>query len=110
MKIYHKIALIIYMKHAKNQIEIPSIFKNMAPVTPQTCQCLLVPGPKNRRKLYRGVGIVGCTDGRMGRPRVPTLLGLMRGVGEGMVRTIDAIDDPMFRWSAAGTVAGKFFR
>lgn len=55
------------MKPAKNQIKIPSSFFFMDPVTPQTYQCLLVSGPYNRRKLYRGVGVLGC-PGRLWLP------------------------------------------
>lgn len=36
MKLYQKIGFTIIMKHAKNQIKIPSICFFMGPVTPQT--------------------------------------------------------------------------
>ena len=67
MKIYQKLCFNILMKPAKNQKKIPSNFFFMAPVTPQTFQCLLVPDPKKCLKLYRGVGVGGC----LGRPRYP---------------------------------------
>lgn len=46
MKIYQKVRFNTIMKPAKNQIKIPSIFFFMAPVIPQTLQCILVPDPK----------------------------------------------------------------
>ena len=42
MKIYQKIALTILMKHAKNQIQIRSIFFFTLKILPEHNQCLLV--------------------------------------------------------------------
>lgn len=67
MKIYQKIGFVILSKHAKNRIQIPSSFFFMDPVSTQTHVATLVPDGKIAYKLYRGVGVVGCT----GRPRWP---------------------------------------
>jgi hypothetical protein len=80
MKIYQKLCFNILMKPAKNQKKIPSNFFFMAPVTPQTFQCLLVPDPKKCLKLYRGVGVGGCL-GRPGYPYSVPDVGSDRGCG-----------------------------
>src|SRR5690606_41318987 len=53
MKIYQKIALTILMKHAKNQIQIPSIFFFTLKILTQQNQCLLVKDCKEVLWLHK---------------------------------------------------------
>ena len=103
MKIYQKIGFSILMMHAKKNFQIPSISFFLAPVSPQTFQCLLVPRGKRAIKLYRGVGVEGVWAVRGEPPfSVRTWVAI-----EGWYRisTRGMTDRP-----AAGIFAGKLFR